>query len=202
MASAGRTESTRADFYPTIVADPPWEFIWQGGRGGRRANATTLGYETMTVDDIIKLGDGPLLGFWPANGTLLLWVTQEVLHNGEGQRLAQTWGYHERIGEIIWRKPNFGMGIFPRIGHETCLIYKRGKGSLKLDEAPRNVHSVQTWKQPYDGEHGKKHSAKPDGFYDLVRQGFRGPYLELFSRRARLGWDCWGDESLGTAEAV
>jgi N6-adenosine-specific RNA methylase IME4 len=29
-----------------------------------------------------------------------------------------------------------------------------------------------------------------------------GPYLELFARRARFGWDYWGDESLGTAEMV
>jgi len=27
-----------------------------------------------------------------------------------------------------------------------------------------------------------------------------GPYLEMFARRARFGWDYWGDQSLGTAE--
>jgi N6-adenosine-specific RNA methylase IME4 len=27
-----------------------------------------------------------------------------------------------------------------------------------------------------------------------------GPYVELFARRDRLGWDTWGNESLGTAE--
>lgn len=29
-----------------------------------------------------------------------------------------------------------------------------------------------------------------------------GPYVELFARRARFGWDYWGDQSLGTAEMV
>lgn len=43
------------------------------------------------------------------------------------------------------------------------------------------------------------HSAKPDAFIDLVEQVSPGPYLELFSRRARFGWDYWGDESLNTA---
>ena len=33
---------------------------------------------------------------------------------------------------------------------------------------------------------------------ELTRAG--GPYLEMFARRARFGWDFWGDESLGTAE--
>ncbi len=28
----------------------------------------------------------------------------------------------------------------------------------------------------------------------------RTPRVELFARRARFGWDYWGDESLGTAQ--
>jgi N6-adenosine-specific RNA methylase IME4 len=44
------------------------------------------------------------------------------------------------------------------------------------------------------------HSAKPEAFLDMVEQVSPGPYLELFARRDRLGWDTWGNESLGTAE--
>lgn len=44
------------------------------------------------------------------------------------------------------------------------------------------------------------HSAKPDAFYDLVEQVSSGPYLELFARRARFGWDYAGNESLNTVE--
>jgi len=44
-----------------------------------------------------------------------------------------------------------------------------------------------------------KHSAKPEAFLDLVERMSPGPYVELFARRARFGWDYWGDESLGTA---
>jgi N6-adenosine-specific RNA methylase IME4 len=40
------------------------------------------------------------------------------------------------------------------------------------------------------------HSAKPEAFLDLVEQASPGPYLELFARRNRLGWDTWGNESL------
>jgi N6-adenosine-specific RNA methylase IME4 len=46
------------------------------------------------------------------------------------------------------------------------------------------------------------HSAKPEAFLDLVEQVSPGPYLELFARRARFGWDYWGDESLETAEVA
>jgi N6-adenosine-specific RNA methylase IME4 len=45
-----------------------------------------------------------------------------------------------------------------------------------------------------------RHSQKPEAFLDIVEQVSPGPYLELFARRARFGWDYWGDESLGTAE--
>lgn len=44
------------------------------------------------------------------------------------------------------------------------------------------------------------HSGKPDAFQDMVEQVSPGPYLEMFARRDRLGWDTWGNESLGTAE--
>lgn len=45
-----------------------------------------------------------------------------------------------------------------------------------------------------------KHSEKPEAFLDLVEQVSPAPRVELFARRDRLGWDTWGDESLGTAE--
>jgi N6-adenosine-specific RNA methylase IME4 len=133
------------------------------------------------------------------DATLLLWLTQETMHRGEAVAVATAWGFPTRVGEFVWSKPNFGAGTYPRIGHETCVIYRRGAGSLKA-EAPRGIHSVQRWSQPYAGSGGKVHSGKPDGFLDAVERGFSGPYLEMFARRARFGWDYWGDESLGTAE--
>jgi len=39
-------------------------------------------------------------------------------------------------------------------------------------------------------------SQKPEAFFDLVETYFPGPYLELFARRQRLGWDTWGNEAL------
>lgn len=44
------------------------------------------------------------------------------------------------------------------------------------------------------------HSAKPEAFLDMVETVSPGPYLELFARRQRLGWDTWGNEALEHAE--
>lgn len=200
MSDLSQSEATDPLVFRTIVADPPWPFQWQGGSGGRRRSPTSLGYETMGYEDISAVLFGEA---WVAvDATLLLWVTQEALHRGAAKETAYCWGFGHRIGELVWRKPNFGTGAYPRIGHELCVIYKRGGGSLKAD-APRNVHSVQTWSQPRGRNNGGKiHSAKPDGFYDFVEAGFDGPYAELFARRARFGWSYpVGSEALGGVAA-
>jgi N6-adenosine-specific RNA methylase IME4 len=36
------------------------------------------------------------------------------------------------------------------------------------------------------------HSIKPPAFLDVVEQVSPGPYVELFARQPRLGWDAWG----------
>ncbi len=45
-----------------------------------------------------------------------------------------------------------------------------------------------------------RHSQKPEAFQDLVETVSPGPYLEMFARRQRLGWDTWGNEALNHVE--
>jgi N6-adenosine-specific RNA methylase IME4 len=40
----------------------------------------------------------------------------------------------------------------------------------------------------------REHSRKPDEAYRRVERYCAGPYLDLFSRESRTGWDAWGDE--------
>ena len=40
----------------------------------------------------------------------------------------------------------------------------------------------------------KPHSTKPPKFYDLVDEMSPNPKLEMFARKKRKSWDCWGDE--------
>lgn len=181
--------------FRTIVADPPWPFRWDGGKGGRRRRATDLGYSTMTLAEIAALPVADLAD--PAGAHLFLWVTPALHREGEGVRIARAWEF-EPVDELIWEKPNIGMGRFPRHCHEPLLIARRGDIAFT---GPRNIRSVQRWPQPRaPGNGGKVHSAKPDGALDLIEQVSPGPYLELFARRARFGWEYWGDESLGTVE--
>lgn len=181
--------------YRTIVADPPWPVQWGAGKGGRRRRETELGYPTMSVEEIAALPVEEMAD--PAGCHLFLWATDEVYREGQAVHVARAWGFEPCGPSLIWRKPNFGMGCFPRPNHEPLLVCRRGPITFSLNDEP----SVQEWGQgraPNNG--GKVHSAKPDAALDLIERASPGPYLELFARRARFGWDYWGNESLGTAE--
>jgi N6-adenosine-specific RNA methylase IME4 len=55
--------------------------------------------------------------------------------------------------------------------------------------APRErCRANSTWFQWPRGPH----SVKPPAFLDVVEQVSPGPYVELFARAPRLGWDHWG----------
>lgn len=182
--------------YRTIVADPPWPFRWSGGAGGAHRTATPMAYSLMSLEEIQSL---PVPGFAAVDAHLFLWVTPELHRSGDGVATARAWGF-EPVDEIIWEKPNIGMGVFPRHVHEPLLIARRGDLPFT---GPRNIRSVQKWSQRHAGNGGGKvHSAKPDAALDLIEQVSPGPYLEMFARRARFGWDYWGDQSLETAEMV
>lgn len=171
--------------YATIVADPPWPFVWKAGAGGRRARATKLAYSVTTVDEIAAM---PVADLAADDSTLFLWATREVYREGDAVRVARAWGF-QPCGDLVWDKPNLGTGAWPRPTHEPILIARRGHPPTPTD---RSYRSVQRWKQPYTTNSGKTHSAKPPGFMDAVQDNFPGPYLELFARQPRLGWDHWG----------
>ena len=120
---------------------------------------------------------------------LYLWVPAKLNREGIGVACATAWGFTV-VSEIVWHKPGYGLGKFPRPQHEILLVCRKGN----LPFTPRDVGSVQKWKQAYTTNGGKTHSAKPDAAIDLIERASPGPYIELFARRKRIGWDTWGDE--------
>lgn len=182
--------------YRTIIADPPWEINRRMGTGGRRANATEVPYDFMDVDAIKAL---PVEDLADDGAHLFLWTTRKNFREGIAADVARAWGF-EPVGEIVWGLRNPGMGS-SGLGndHEPVLVARRGNLPFT---GP--MMGVWFWRQTYEygsaGVPQKVHSAKPTGFHELVEQASPGPYLELFARTEHLGWDTWGNESLGTAE--
>jgi N6-adenosine-specific RNA methylase IME4 len=105
--------------------------------------------------------------------------------------LALAWGFSYKTTAFVWVKPSIGMGYWTRKQTEICLLFTRGKprrvnaGVSELIEAPR-----------------REHSRKPDEQYERIERLVAGPYLELFARQRRLGWDAWGLEVDKFSEAA
>jgi N6-adenosine-specific RNA methylase IME4 len=184
--------------YRTIVADPPWDHSdgtgWDPGDADHRRKpgapsrgeprVTGLPYGVMSLDDIAAL---PVRGLAFADAHLYLWTTNRYLEAAYG--IARAWGF-KPVKPIVWCKEPMGFMGRPYTSSAEFALYCR-RGSLKAHgDAGR-----QWWLWPRSA-----HSQKPDAFLDIVEQVSPGPYLEMFARRARFGWDYWGDQSLGTAE--
>jgi N6-adenosine-specific RNA methylase IME4 len=77
-----------------------------------------------------------------------------------------------------------GLGYYLRNATEHVIF------SVKGSPGPLNRKDQIT----YFTAKSDKHSGKPLGFNGVVEALCDGPYLELFARRKREGWTCWGDE--------
>lgn len=180
--------------YRTIVADPPWEIDDKIRPAGRRQGRTERPYEFMSIEELHAV---PVADWAADDCALFMWSTRRNFRDGVATALARAWGF-EPCGEVIWGLRSTGLGT-PGLAndHEPILIARHGRPEWTA-QRPMGVHF---WRQPYYPKGGGKiHSAKPDAFLDHVEAWSPGPYLELFARRERLGWDTWGNESLNTVE--
>ena len=116
------------------------------------------------------------------NCHLYLWITNRSLPKGFA--LMEAWGFRYVVC-LTWCKPSPGMGNYFRGGTEHVLFGV--KGSLPLLRK-----DVGTW---FAADRGKKHSAKPAAFFELVESCSPGPWLEMFARGGRPGWAVWGAEA-------
>jgi N6-adenosine-specific RNA methylase IME4 len=174
--------------YRTIVADPPWKVHqppeWNYGKPGGRPNRS-VPYSTMGAGEISLL---PVADLADDNAHLYLWTINRYVE--QAYDIARAWDFTPST-LLTWCKPRKGLGVGGAyaLTTEFCLFARRGTGAFE------ERHPTTWWRWPR-GEH----SAKPEAFLDIVEQVSPGPYLEMFARRARFGWDYWGDQSLGTAD--
>jgi len=158
--------------YRTIMADPPWDVQQKGARGAQRH------YNLMTLDQIKAMPVADLVD--PESSHCWLFVTNATLR--QGYDVLEAWGFTPR-SPLTWVKPRFTLGNYLRNATEHVLFGTRGK-------APVLFKSQPTWMfAPLQG-----HSVKPDEIYDIIERVSPGPYLELFARRQRHGWQAWGNE--------
>jgi N6-adenosine-specific RNA methylase IME4 len=153
-----------------------------GGDGKTR----DLDYPTMSVEEIAAL---PVRELADESGAhLYLWTTNRYVRDAYDVALA--WGFRPST-LIVWAKNVMGGGLGGSWGISTEFVLLARRGPLGYTGHVKGTWF--NWKRPY--KNGKPdHSAKPPAFFDLVESVSPGPYLEMFARRQRLGWDTWGNE--------
>lgn len=170
--------------YRTIVADPPWRYrktsgIETNARGVNKPEAAHW-YPAMATEAIAAM---PVRQWCDANAHLYLWVTNPMLP--VALPILTAWGF-DYVTLLTWHKLGpLGMGYHFRSDTEHIIFGVRGKAPIPAGRRARNWFAA-----PKTG-----HSIKPDLFYEMVERVSPGPYLELFARRRRYGWDVWGDEA-------
>lgn len=173
--------------YRTIVADPPW--LERGS--GKCKRGADRHYPLMTTPAIVALMSAELAGDVAPDAHLYLWVTNSFLPDGLDVMRALGFRY---VTNVAWVKSHFGIGRYFRGQHEICLFGVQGRGFDVITET-KNLSGVIRADHRRDARGQRVHSGKPDEFYELVEARSKGPYLEVFARRAREGWDAWGNQA-------
>lgn len=174
--------------YDIIYTDPPWQQK-KGGKKKVRPNSSggDLDYPTMNLQDIKELHRNIFNNLTSEKHNVFMWTIDKYLI--ETEKFMNELGYtlHARI---VWHKVT---GVAPaftvRYTNEYLLwFYKKGN-ILMPDNDTRGKYSTLLT------EKVQKHSQKPIVAYEMLEDMFKSASrLELFARKHRNGWDCWGNE--------
>ena len=181
----------RAGGYGVIYADPPWTFATYSDKGkGRSAEAH---YDCLDLQAIKAL---PVADWAGPDCALLLWATDPLLPRA--LEVITAWGFAYKTVGFYWVKLNrsadpgrlterdffTGLGFWTRANAEPCLLATRGRPRRLATDVAKLIVAPH-----------REHSRKPDAAYERIERLLPGPYLELFARRSRPGWDGWGDQA-------
>jgi N6-adenosine-specific RNA methylase IME4 len=152
----------------------------------------------MGLDDIKAL---PVKELAHRDAHLFIWTTGPCLR--QTFEVIEAWGFRYSAVAFTWIKLkrshnalqlrvlpmaesdlHVGLGLTTRKNAEFCLLARRG-GAKRIAKNVREVIMSPV----------REHSRKPDEAYARVQRYCDGPYLELFSREGRPGFEAWGNET-------
>lgn len=194
MSGGEPFEGLKRNHYGVILADPAWPFRIYSGDDVVPQRAAQNHYQPMPLDEMAAL---PVQDVAADNCALVMWAIGAMIP--DALELARAWGFRFKTDLFYWEKmggnhaqddlftgppqPRISLGYYTRKQVEPAFLFTRGrpkrlhKGVRQLIRAPK-----------------REHSRKPIEQYERIEQLFAGPYLELFARNARPGWDAWGNE--------
>jgi len=135
----------------------------------------------MKTKDIIALCQEVLKDKIDDSCHLYLGVTNNYLEDGLEVMKALGFRY---ITNLVWVKDRFGLGQYYRGQHELLLFGVKGVLPYRDKTQTTVIHAKR-----------RLHSQKPNEQYRKIETVSYPPYLELFARYERTGWDNWGNET-------
>jgi N6-adenosine-specific RNA methylase IME4 len=172
--------------YKVICADPAWGAYTNFSKAKHGAPQ----YEKMPTQAICDI---PVNDWADKNCLLALWGTWPLLP--DAMKVMEAWGFSYITG-LPWIKTvpssgniRCGTGFWIQSTSEFLLLGRKGKVSPSKENKRRGllVGSDRIFYGPVKG-----HSTKPEDIQTWLENRFSGPYLELFARRKKPGWSCWG----------
>jgi N6-adenosine-specific RNA methylase IME4 len=190
--------------YGVIYADCEWKFLTRSEDGMDRSaenHYTTSPLLEIQCRDVASIAAPDCVCFF--------WAT--VPHLVEAFCVLDAWGFMRLdrdaatgflsidrsaaryVSSAVWTKywpgQGIGIGYWFRVDHEILLVATRGHIMHALPEG-------EQWRSIFDVPASRVHSEKPELVHELIEAYFPSlPKIELNARRARPGWDAWGNEA-------
>lgn len=173
--------------YRVVLIDPPTKF--SAGTKGRPQH-----YPRMTWPQLLDLPVRDLLH--PEGARVFVWLTAPHMRRVDEICRAYRLRYSSCVpwiklwpsGEpLFFHRPSIARGTgFEVVGNaEYVVILKAGR-----------PHSIKG--NPFSGvwiEPRREHSRKPPNLHEEIEARIPGPYLEVFARASRPGWDTFGNQA-------
>jgi N6-adenosine-specific RNA methylase IME4 len=159
-----------------IVIDPPWP-MQKIERIRFPLQGRYLDYPTMGLEAIAAL---PIRSLAHDGCHIFLWTPQRFVPSA--LELFNTWCLRYEC-LLTWVKPT-GPTPYSWMYNTEHVLFGRN-GHLPLQQKGIKISFE---------ERSRKHSRKPDVFYEIVRQVSPEPRLDMFAREPRLGFESWGNE--------
>jgi N6-adenosine-specific RNA methylase IME4 len=187
----GPLAGLRRGHYGAILADPPWSFLTRSDKGKDRSPEQH--YNCMSLAEIKAL---PVRELAAKDCALFIWTIDT--HVAMALDVITAWGFTYKTRAFVWAKTNRGggdlpaaddkawfkgMGFWSRANPEDCLLATTG-APQRQNKAVRRLLVAER----------REHSRKPEETYGRIEALVPGPYVELFSRSRRDGWDAMGNE--------
>ena len=112
------------------------------------------------------------------------------IHRASVDCLVLSWRSEPRVRRPIYTwmmlRADFWVPapFWTRANPEPCLLATRGKPKRHRADVRKLIISPR-----------REHSRKPEEAYERIEALCEGPYLEMFARASRAGWDRWGNEA-------